>query len=114
MSFRLSGMRRRYARKIRRKACIGSSLLMRAFAEVPRERFLDPGPWKILTSRKKGRRIRGNVFGYRLTSDAHPRNLYDDILVGIFPDRLLNNGMPSFLAGCFDALDLKRAERVIH
>ncbi len=114
MSYPLRGVRRRYARKIWRKAGLRSKLLVRAFAEVPRERYLGPGPWKVLTSRKRGVRWRANNFGYRLTATAHPRHIYDDILVGIFPERLLNNGLPSALAGWFDHLDLKRGESVVH
>jgi protein-L-isoaspartate(D-aspartate) O-methyltransferase len=75
---------------------------------------LGPGPWKVLTRRKRGLRWRENNFGYRLTPNAHPRHIYDDILVGIFPERLLNNGLPSGLAMWFDNLELKRAERVVH
>lgn len=89
-------------------------MLVRAFAEVPREHYLGPGPWKVLTSRKRGLRWRGNTFGYRLTPNTHPRYIYDDILVGIFPERLLNNGLPSALALWFDNLELKRGERVVH
>jgi len=73
MSYPLGGVRRRYARKIWRKAGLRAKLLVRAFAEVPRERYLGPGPWKVLTSRKGGVRRRANNFGYRLTPTAHPR-----------------------------------------
>ena len=68
----------------------------------------------MLTARKRGLRWRGNNFGYRLTTNAHPRHIYDDILVGILPERLLNNGLPSGLALWFDNLELKRGERVVH
>ena len=113
-SDKLSGVRIRYARKIRRKAHLRSKFLVRAFAEVPRQHYLGPGPWKVLTSRKRGLRWRANNFGYRLTPNSHPRYIYDDILVGIFPERLLNNGLPSALARWFDNLELKRGKRVIH
>jgi len=103
MSYQLRGIRRRYARKIRRKAGLRSKLLIRAFAEVPQEHYLGLGPWKVLTQR-----------GYRQTPDANPRHLYDDVLVGIFPERLLNNGLPSALAGWFDHLDLKQGESIVH
>jgi protein-L-isoaspartate(D-aspartate) O-methyltransferase len=99
----LNGARRRYARKVRRKAHLRSKLLVRAFAETPRERYLGPPPWKVLTLK-----------GYRVPRKSHPRNLYDDVLVGILPERFLNNGQPSGLAMWFDALDLKRNERVVH
>jgi len=99
----LKGARKRYARKIARKAHLRSKLLVRAFAETPREHYLGKPPWKVLTLK-----------GYRSPRKSHPRQLYDDVLVGILPERFLNNGQPSGLAMWFDALDLKRNERVAH
>src|ERR1017187_1643606 len=99
----LNGARRRYARKIRRKAHLHSKLLVSAFAETPREHYLGPPPWKLLTPK-----------GYRSPRKSHPRHLYDDVQVGILPERGLNNGQPSGLAMWFDALNLKRNERVVH
>lgn len=107
----LRGIRRRYARKIRRKAHVQSRLLVSAFAEVLREHYLGPGPWQIL-SQKFRDHLRGRP--YRTTPDANPRHIYDDVLVGILPERLLNNGQPSGLARWFDRLELRRSERVIH
>ncbi len=99
----LNGARTRYARKIARKAHLRSKLLVRALAETPREHYLGPPPWKVLTLK-----------GYRSSRKSHPRQLYDVVLVGILPERFLNNGQPSGLAMWFDALNLKRNERVVH
>ncbi|HXM88418.1 MAG TPA: methyltransferase domain-containing protein [Candidatus Acidoferrum sp.] len=99
----LNGARKRYARKIQRKAHLHSKLLVSAFAVTPREHYLGPPPWKILTLK-----------GYRSPRKPHPRHLYDDVLVGILPERFLNNGQPSGLAMWFDALNLKRNERLVH
>jgi protein-L-isoaspartate(D-aspartate) O-methyltransferase len=112
----LTGVRRKFARKLRRKAHLTSRLLVRAFAEVPREHFLGPGPWQIVRVHRNPWRIRPSTFRsfYRSTRDSHPRRIYHDILVGIVPERLLNNGMPSGLAKWFDALALKRGDRVMH
>jgi protein-L-isoaspartate(D-aspartate) O-methyltransferase len=99
----LRGVRARYARKLQRKGNLRSELLIRAFAETPREHYLGPGPWPIL---KKD--------GYHTSRMAHPRVLYDDVLVGIIPERWFNNGQPSGLARWFDALELKRNEHVVH
>jgi protein-L-isoaspartate(D-aspartate) O-methyltransferase len=99
----LNGARRRYARKLRRKAHLHSKLLVRAFAETPREHYLGPPPWRLLTPK-----------GYRSPRKSHPRHLYDDVLVGIIPERFLNNGQPSGLAMWLEALNLKRNERVVH
>ena len=49
-----------------------------------REAYLGPGPWPIL-----------RWPGYTSTPDADPAWLYSDILVGILPERHLNNGQPS-------------------
>jgi protein-L-isoaspartate(D-aspartate) O-methyltransferase len=103
----LSGARKRYARKLRRKAGIRSKRLLRAFAEVPRENFLDPGPWQLLIPGYR-------KTGYVTTPDAHPRHLYDDVMVGILPRRFLNNGHPSSLASWLDWLDPKPGEHAVH
>ncbi|HKM99331.1 MAG TPA: methyltransferase domain-containing protein [Candidatus Binataceae bacterium] len=95
---------------------------MRAFAAVPREHFLGPGPWKLLLPlrRRAVKRIRKRrsprtfLDFYRTTPDSHPRHLYDDVLVGIVPERGLNNGQPSGLARWFEALELKRGDRLMH
>jgi protein-L-isoaspartate(D-aspartate) O-methyltransferase len=119
----LAGARRKYARKLRRKAHLKSRLLVRAFAEVPRENFLGPGPWKFFRgvgARRSSKRFqwrrgrRALTSLYLTTPDSHPRRLYDDVLVGIVPERLLNNGLPSALARWFDALELKRGDCVMH
>ena len=114
----LKGVRRKYARKLRRKAHLNSRLLVRAFAEVPRENFLGPGPWPIFRVRwsKSRRRLQWRLGQslYITTRDSNPRWLYDDVLVGIIPERMLNNGMPSGLARWFDALELKRGDHVMH
>lgn len=84
-----------------------SKRLVRAFAEVPREKFLGPGPWKLLIPGYR-------KIGYVTTADAHPRHLYDDVLVGIIAERLLNNGMPSGLASWLDWLDPRPGEHAVH
>jgi protein-L-isoaspartate(D-aspartate) O-methyltransferase len=103
----LSGARKRYARKLRRKAGIRSKRLLRAFAEIPRENFLGSGPWQLLIPGDR-------KTGYVTTPDAHPRHLYDDVLVGIIPQRYLNNGHPGSLASWLDWLDPKPGEHAVH
>ena len=85
---RLGIIRRAYAKQIIAAAGVKDRRLENAFAAVPREAFLGRGPWPIL---RRGR-------GYVPTSNSDPTYLYDDILVGILPERNLNNGQPSFLA----------------
>jgi protein-L-isoaspartate(D-aspartate) O-methyltransferase len=76
-----------------------------AFATVPRERFLGPGPWRLLPST-----FPDDEF---LTPDDDPSWLYHDVLVVIDGKRRLNNGLPSLWARLLDQLDLKPGERVL-
>lgn len=75
-----------------------------AFAKVPREAFLGPGPWPIATP----------PAGYVLTPSADPAFLYADIVVGLLPERAINNGEPSFHALCLGAAAIAEGETVVH
>jgi protein-L-isoaspartate(D-aspartate) O-methyltransferase len=112
----LSDIRRRYAEDIRAAAELCSAALVDALANVPRERFLGPGPWQILsTERDSWRRLtRSSRGGYRTTPDTNPGHLYRDVLVAIDPGRGLNNGLPSALAFWLDALDLHTGDHALH
>jgi len=105
----LEAVRQFYAEELRAVANLKSERLVKAFAKVPREHFLGPGPWQIV-----------NPWwletdpSYRTTSDADPRHLYHNVLVGIDPNRRLNNGQPSFLAFLIDSLELQEGEHVVH
>lgn len=101
----LNDIRRYFAEEIRAVANIRSDALVDAFAKVPREHFLGPGPWQIVSDGSES---------YRATEDADPRHLYHNILVAIDPGRHLNNGQPSYLAFCIDSLDLNEGDRVLH
>lgn len=105
----LSLYRRFYAEELRAVAALRSEALVRAFAAVPREEFLGPGPWQILTL-KQG----AGESEYRLTPDANPEHVYHNVAVAIDAARQLNNGQPSALAPAMDALELKRGERALH
>jgi protein-L-isoaspartate(D-aspartate) O-methyltransferase len=97
--------RERYAEEFRYTAHLTSAAVIRAFARVPRERYLGPGPWRILEP---------NTRQYWTTPDADPRHLYHDVLVAIDEKRLLNNGQPSFLAFLIEALALQEGDHVVH
>ena len=103
----LAPVREAYAEEIRRTVSLRSTALVRAFATVPRERFLAPGPW-VITRLGPGGLVR------ETTQDADPRHLYQDVLVVIDPQRLLNNGQPSSLAAWLDALDPRTGDHVLH
>ncbi len=103
-------IRRLYAEEIRAVSNIRSEALVEAFAAVPRERFLGPGPWKIQCPDPD----KPMGTGYRATEDADPRHLYHNVLVAIDASRELNNGHPSSLAYWLDVLGFKAGDRVFH
>jgi protein-L-isoaspartate(D-aspartate) O-methyltransferase len=97
--------RARYAEEFAYTAHLASPAVIRAFARVPRERYLGPGPWRIFQPYARV---------YWTTPDADPRHLYHDVLVAIDEMRLLNSGQPSFLAFLIEALDLREGDHAVH
>lgn len=105
----LDVLRQYYAEELRVESNLRSEALVRAFAEVPREHFLGPGPWQIVNPW-----FDVTASFYRTTPDANPRHLYHNVLVAIDAERHLNNGQPGFLAFLIDALELQEGEHVVH
>jgi protein-L-isoaspartate(D-aspartate) O-methyltransferase len=93
-----------YAKQVMAAAGVSDRRVEAAFAAVPREHFLGPGPWPIL---RWGR-------GYVATPSRDPVYLYADVLVGIIPERNLNNGQPSFLAALIAAAGPRSGEHAVH
>jgi protein-L-isoaspartate(D-aspartate) O-methyltransferase len=105
----LAACREFFAEEVQLAAGLDSPAFVRAFATVPRERFLDPGPWRVLKMELDGR-----GFGYRDTADADPRWLYHNVAVSIDAARHLSNGHPGTLASWLQWLGLRDASRVVH
>jgi protein-L-isoaspartate(D-aspartate) O-methyltransferase len=112
MTDALAAVRTFYAEEIRAVADLKSEALVRALASVPRERFLGPGPWRILGM--DGMFLPGAHGAYRTTPDADPRHVYHNVVVSIDPSRELNNGQPATLAAWIDRLAVRDGERVVH
>lgn len=100
----LAVLRRAYARQVTFLGEAASPALEDAYANVPREAYLGRGPWPIF--RRPG--------GYLPTPDDDPAWLYWDILVGIIPERGLNNGQPSAHAAWIAAAAPAPGEHVVH
>jgi hypothetical protein len=81
----LAVVRRAFAKQVMAAVGLTDARVETSSATVERERYLGPGPWPILRSG-----------GYIPTPDADPVDLYSDVLIGIVPERGLNNGMPSY------------------
>jgi protein-L-isoaspartate(D-aspartate) O-methyltransferase len=105
----LVARRRFFAEELEAVCTLRSPALVDAFATVPRERYLRPGPWTVLADSDvmTGSRMRA-------TPDANPARVYHNIAVAIDPERQLFNGQPGTLGVWLDALDLVAGGRVLH
>jgi len=100
----LSIIRAAYAKQILAAARVDNGRLNAAFSTIRREDFLGPGPWPIL-------RWLGN---YVPTPDTDPVYLYTNDLVGILPERRINNGQPSLHAHLIHQASPAAGEHVVH
>jgi protein-L-isoaspartate(D-aspartate) O-methyltransferase len=96
-------VRRSYADEIFRANQISSPALLAAFATVPRERFVGPGPWLIQNS--------GSGW---MSEGADPRHIYRDALVVLDENKHLNNGQPSLWAIHFSLLHIRPGQAILH
>lgn len=112
MEDNLKAARRWYAEDLRLAANVKSEALIDAFAAVPREIFIGPAPWHIMSPRIGG--LDPAHLAYRQVDDNDPRVLCHDVLVALDKDRRINNGQPSFWAINFDAVDVQRGDAVLH
>ena len=100
----LAIIRRTYAEKVTAEGSIKDPRICTAFARVRREDFLGPGPWQIM--RTPG--------GYTTTPDADPVHVYTNHLIGILPERGINNGQPLLHALLLGTAVIKEGEHVVH
>jgi protein-L-isoaspartate O-methyltransferase len=100
-------IRAAYAKQILAAAgVVNDPRLEAALGAVRREDFLGAGPWPIM------RWFRDR--DYVTTPDADPVYLYSDDLVGILPERHLNNGQPSLHAHLVHQASPAAGEHVVH
>jgi protein-L-isoaspartate(D-aspartate) O-methyltransferase len=98
--------RRAYAEELRFTTRMRSPALLAAFANVPRERFVGPGPWRVKSP--------WGLNEYWTTDDVDPRHLYHDVLVALDETQGVNNGQPSLWAFLLDRLDAAVGEHALH
>jgi protein-L-isoaspartate(D-aspartate) O-methyltransferase len=102
----IEAARHAYAEELRFTARVRSPAVVKAFATVPREQFVGPGPWRVISPMSS--------LEYWTTEDADPRHVYHDVLIAIDESRHLNNGQPSLWAHLYDELALTAGAHVVH
>ncbi len=108
----LAQQRRFYAEEIEAVCALQTPGLVDALATVPRELFLPPGPWDILSL--SDYTTPAAVPAARKTPDADPRRVYHNVGIAIDAARRLFNGHPGTLAPWIDRLALTLGARVLH
>ena len=98
---RLSDFRAVFAEVVAARGACGDPRIKAAFARVPRHEFVEPGPWRFAEDGPP-------------TASTDPALLYQDLAVGLAPDRGIPTGLPSLHARCLDACAPKPGENVVH
>ncbi len=97
-------IRRAYAKQVMAAGGVAEPRVEASFAAVRREDFLGPGPWPIL---------RWMSF-YSTTPSDDPVYLYSDDIIGIIPERRINNGQPSLHANLIASALPQAGDHVVH
>jgi len=105
--------RRFFAEELEAVCKLRTPALVDAFARVPRDQFLPPGPWTVLSDSGESYMM-GATMRTRLTPDADPARVHHNIAVAIDAERQLFNGQPGTLGSWIDALELAPGARVLH
>jgi protein-L-isoaspartate(D-aspartate) O-methyltransferase len=100
----LAIIRRAYAKQILAAAGVTDARIEMAFATVRREDYLGPGPWQFFRWPNT----------YVPSPDADPVYLYTNDLIGIAPERQINNGQPSLHAALIAKAMPREGEHVVH
>lgn len=100
----LNIVRAAYAKQVLAAVGVRDRRLEDAFATIRREDFLGPGPWSVMRWER----------AYVPTPDADPVYLYTDDVVGILPERQINNGQPSLHANLMHRAAPVEGDHVAH
>lgn len=102
-----------YAQEVRFAASLSTPGLLEAFAKVPREKFLGPGPWQIGSAEGRAMSMAGlGQLSYITVED--PREVYHNVVISLDRAKDINNGQPGSLGRWIDALELKPGVRAYH
>jgi len=98
----LEAARRFYGDWVTASAEVTDRRIADAFASIPREDFLGPGPWFALAQ-----------LDYVRTPTADVQLLYQNLVFSLKPDKHINNGEPTLHARCIGAVAPRPGERVL-
>jgi protein-L-isoaspartate(D-aspartate) O-methyltransferase len=101
---KLAIVRCAYAKQILESVGVKELHIEAAFAAVPREHYLGPGPWLRF----------GGISTYTPTPSDDPVYVYTDRLFGIIPSQNLNNGQPSLHVALMANAGLAPGQHVVH
>ena len=99
---RLTEIRAAFAAQLAQESGIDDPRLIDAFATVPREDFLRPGPWHILREE-----------GYVIAPGDDPALVYVNACVALDPARGINNGEPGLHIGLIAQLAPQPGDHVV-
>jgi protein-L-isoaspartate(D-aspartate) O-methyltransferase len=99
---RLTDLRAAFAAQLARDGSIENPRLVDAFATIPREHFLKPGPWHLLQEE-----------GYAVTPSDDPALIYVNACVALDPARGINNGEPGLHIGLIAQLAPQAGNHVV-
>ena len=102
-----------YAREVKFAANLTTPGLVEAFAQVPREKFLGPGPWQLGSAEGRAMSAAGMLQLSYVTVDD-PRDVYHNVVISLDRAKDINNGQPSALGRWIDALELKAGALAYH
>jgi len=103
-SLSLDTLRSWYADEVRWASGVTNERIIAAFAEVPRETFLPPGPWHFSTAMM--------LESYQETPNSDVRHLYHNVMVAIDPTRELNTALPSYVASLLESASVEIGSNV--
>jgi protein-L-isoaspartate(D-aspartate) O-methyltransferase len=99
----LATVRRSFAEKIAKQQNVSDPRLIEAFATVPRERYLGPGPWHVLN----------NTPDYVVTESDDSALVYINAPIALDPIRRINNGEPGLHIGLLAQLAPQPGDHVV-
>jgi protein-L-isoaspartate(D-aspartate) O-methyltransferase len=99
----LAEVRRRFADRIAKQQKVSDPRLIEAFASIPREHFLGPGPWHVMN----------DTPDYVVTESDDPALVYINTPIALDPVRRINNGEPGLHIGLLAQLAPQPGDHVV-